>query len=236
MKTLEIKGALRQDLGKKESRDLRKQGLVPCVMYGGEKNLHFSAHENHFKKLVYTPDVFLVKLEVDGQAYDAVMQDIQFHPVSDSIIHIDFVEVFQDKKVTVNLPVKLTGDSVGLLAGGKLRQRRRSLKVNGLIQDMPDRLELDLTDLDIGDSLKIGDLNYDNLEILDPPRAMVVGVVSSRLIAKGLREALPEEVEEVAEEEEAVEGEAPAAEETPAAEEEGFSKEGSSKKEFYKEG
>ena len=230
MKTLEIKGSIRQDLGKKKSKDLRKQELIPCVMYGGEKNLHFSAHENQFKKLVYTPDVFLVKLEVDGQAFNAVMQDIQFHPVSDSIIHIDFVQVFDDKKVTVNLPVRLTGSSVGILAGGKLRQRRRNLKVNGLIKDMPDRLEIDLTDLDIGDSLKVGDLTYDNLEVLDPPRAMVAGVVSSRLIAKGLREALPEEVEEVAAEE-VEEGEALPTDEAPSAEEEG-----SSKKEFYKEG
>ena len=226
MKTLEIKGSLRQSLGKKESRDLRNQGHVPCVMYGGEKNIHFSAHENQFKKLVYTPDVFLVKLDVDGQSFDAVMQDIQFHPVNDSIIHIDFVQVFGDRKVTVNLPVRLTGSSVGIRAGGKLRQRRRYLKVNGLIKDMPDRLEIDLTDLDIGDSLKIGDLDYDNLEILDPPRAMVVGVVSSRLVAKGLREAVPEEGEEVAAEvAEGEEAEAPAGEEAPAAQEEGSSEE-----------
>ena len=203
MKTLEIKGSLRQGLGKKESRDLRKQGHVPCVMYGGEKNIHFSAHENQFKKLVYTPDVFLVKLDIDGETFDAVMQDIQFHPVSDSIIHIDFVQVFGDRKVTVNLPVRLTGSSVGIRAGGKLRQRRRFLKVNGLIKDMPDRLEIDLTDLDIGDSVKIADLAYDNLEILDPPRAMVVAVISSRLAMKGME--IPETVEEEAEGE--VEGE-----------------------------
>jgi len=225
MKTLEIKGALRQGLGKKESKDLRKQGIIPCVMYGGEKNLHFSAHENQFKKLIYTPDVFLVKLEVDGQAFDAVMQEIQFHPVTDSILHIDFVQVFPDKKVTVNLPVELTGSSVGIRAGGKLRQRRRNLKVNGLIKDMPDRLEIDLSDLDIGDSMKVGDLSYNNLEVLDPPRAMVAGVVSSRLIAKGMQEAVPEEVEEEVAEEALEEGETPATDEAPAAEEEGSSQE-----------
>jgi len=233
MKTFEIKGSLRQDLGKKKSKDLRNQGLVPCVMYGGEKNQHFSAHENEFKKLIYTPDVYLVKVVLDGQTFDAVMQDIQFHPVSDAIIHIDFVQVFPDKKVTVNLPVRLTGSSVGIRAGGKLRQRRRNLKVNGLIKDMPDRLEIDLSDLDIGESLKVGDLSYDNLDVLDPARAMVVGVVSSRLISKGMEEAVPEEVEEVAEEEvaEGEEGAAAPSEEGSAAEEEG-----SSKKEFYKEG
>lgn len=223
MKTLEIKGALRQGLGKKESKDLRKQEIIPCVMYGGEKNLHFSAHENQFKKLVYTPEVFLVKLEIDGQAFDAIMQDIQFHPVTDSIIHIDFIQVFPDKKVTVNLPVTLTGSSVGIRAGGKLRQRRRNLKVNGLIKDMPDRLEVDLSDLDIGESMKVGDLSYDNLDVLDPPRAMIVGVVSSRLISKGMEEAVPEEVEEVVVEGE--EGDVPPTEDGTPAEEEESSKE-----------
>jgi large subunit ribosomal protein L25 len=224
MKTLEIKGSLREGLGKKESRNLRNQELVPCVMYGGEKNLHFSAQENQFKKLVYTPDVFLVNLELEGQSFQAVMQDIQFHPVNDEILHIDFVQIFPDKAVTVSLPVRLTGSSVGIRGGGKLRQRRRHLKVRGLIKDMPDRLEIDISDLDIGDSLKINDLTYDNLEVLDPPRAMVVGVVSSRLVAKGLREALPEEVEEVAAED-AAEGAAPAAPDAPSAEEEGPSPE-----------
>jgi large subunit ribosomal protein L25 len=225
MKTFEIKGSLRQNPGKKNSKDLRKQGIIPCVMYGGDKNLHFSAHENEFKKLIYTPDVFLVKLEVDGQSFDAVMQEIQFHPVTDRIIHIDFVQIFPDKKVTVNLPVSLTGSSVGIRSGGKLRQRRHSLKVNGLIKDMPDRLEIDLTDLDIGDSLKIGDLKYDNLEILDPARAMVAGVVSSRLIAKGLREAVPEEGEEVVEEALAEGEAAPTDQEAPDAQEEETSQE-----------
>jgi large subunit ribosomal protein L25 len=224
MKTLEIQGTPRQELGKKSSRDLRKQGFVPCVMYGGEKNVHFSAHENQFKKLVFTPDVYLVKLELEGQVFDTVMQDIQFHSVNDSILHIDFVQVHPDRKVIVNLPIKLTGSSVGIRGGGKLRQRRHYLKVKGFIKDMPDQLDVDMTDLDIGDSLKIGDLTYENLEVLDPPRAMVVGVVSSRLVAKGLREAIPEEGEEVAEE--AVEeGAAPAAEEAPAEEGEDTSQE-----------
>lgn len=224
MKTLEIQGTLRQELGKKGSRDLRKQGFVPCVMYGGETNIHFSAHENQFKKLVFTPDVYLVKLELNGQVHDAVMQEIQFHPVTDSLLHIDFVQVHPEREVTVNLPIKLTGSSVGIRSGGKLRQRRHYLKVKGFIKDMPDQLDIDMTNLDIGDSLKIGDLAYDNLEIIDPPRAMVVGVVSSRLVAKGLREAVPEEGEEVAEEAVA-EAAAPAAEEAPAEEEEDSSQE-----------
>ncbi len=211
MKTFELKASLRKDTGKKESRNLRKQELVPCVLYGGENIIHFTVIEKNLKNLIYTPDVFLVKLNIEEKIYDATIKDIQFHPVSDRILHIDFTEVVPGKTVTINLPVQLTGDSEGLLAGGKLRQRRRSLKVRGLAEHLPDHLDIDITELEIGDSLKVGDLEYDNLEVLDPSRAMIVGVVSSRLIAKGLRETIVEE--EVTEE--AVEG----AEETPAGEE-----------------
>jgi large subunit ribosomal protein L25 len=200
MKTLEIKGSPRAETGKKESRKLRRQGKVPCVIYGGEKNIHFSADRIELEKLIYTPEVYLLKLDLEGEAYNAVMKDIQFHPVSEEILHIDFIQVFDDQKLTMNLPIELTGSSVGIRSGGKLRQRRRQIKVQGLIKDMPDRFAVDMSDLDIGDFLKVGDLSSENLEILDPPRAMVVGVVSSRLIAKGLRE-------EVVEEEEAIEGE-----------------------------
>jgi len=207
MKTLEIKGFPRTQTGKKESSKIRRQGSVPCVIYGGEKNVHFSAQKNELAKLIYTPDVYLLKLDLEGEQFEAIMQDVQFHPVSDEILHIDFVQVFTDKKLIINLPIELAGTSVGILEGGKLRQRRRQIKVQGLLKDMPDRLEVDMSHLDIGEFLKIGDLNFENLEILDPPRAMVVGVVSSRLIAKGLREAEVEE--EVTEEEvtdEAAEG------------------------------
>ncbi|HEC42035.1 MAG TPA: 50S ribosomal protein L25/general stress protein Ctc [Bacteroides sp.] len=219
MKTFELKASLRKDTGKKESKNLRKQELVPCVIYGGEKIVHFAVIEKNFKNLIYTPDVFLVKLDIDGEKYDAVIQDIQFHPVSDRILHVDFSQVVDGKAVTINLPIELTGNSLGMLDGGKLRQRRRSLKVKGLAEHMPDYLEVDITSLDIGDSMKVGDLEYENLEVLDPQRAMVVGVVSSRLIAKGMQEAVVEEeevIEEVLEgDEEAVAGEegAPAAEE-----------------------
>ena len=225
MKTFELKASLRKDTGKRESKNLRKQDLVPCVLYGGEKIVHFAVIEKSFQYLIYTPKVFLIKLDVEGEKYDAVIKDIQFHPVSDRILHVDFAQVVDGKEVTINLPIKLTGNSAGMLAGGKLRQRRRSLKVKGLAEHMPDHLDVDITTLEIGESLKVGDLEYDNLEVLDPHRAMVVGVVSSRLIAKGMEEAVIEE-EEVAEE--AVEGEEEAVEgdtEAPAATEEDKSEE-----------
>ena len=201
MKTLEIKGFPRTQTGKKETKKIRKQGQVPCVIYGGDKNIHFSSEVLDLKKLVYTQDSYLVKIEIDGNTYESVLQESQFHPVSDEILHMDFVQVFSDKKVIVNLPIVLKGTSIGIKEGGKLRQRRRYIKVQGLIKDMPDMLEVDMTELDIGDFLKIADLNYNNLEILDPAKAMVVGVVSSRLIAKGMEEEVIEE--------EVVEGEVP---------------------------
>jgi len=185
------------------------------VLYGGEKNVHFAVNEKQFKNLIFTHDVYLVKLDVDGEKFDAFIKDIQFHPVSDHIIHVDFAQVSVGKKVTLELPIQLTGNAAGILAGGKLRQRRRKLKVKGLVEHMPEHLEIDISSLEIGDSLKVGDIAYENLEVLDAPRAMVAGVVSSRLVAKGLREALPEEV---AEAEAAVETEA--VEEEEAAEEE----------------
>jgi large subunit ribosomal protein L25 len=212
MQTYEIKGSIREKTGKKHSIFLRKQGMVPCVLYGGEKNIHFYAPEKGFKNLVFTPKVYLIKLDLDGDQYQAVVQDIQYHPVSDDVIHVDFKQVFSDREVILNVPLKLTGNSVGILGGGKLRQRRRHMKVKGLISHIPEYLEIDITDVNIGDFIKIQDLTFDNLEILDPPRAMVIGVVSSRLVAKGMLTPEEEEPEEAVEGEE-VEGEE--GEETP---------------------
>lgn len=212
MKTFEIKGSLREKTGKKPARDLRKSELVPCVLYGLDENIHFYIERNIFPHLVYTSNAYLIKLDIDGKQYDAILQEVQYHPVTDMIQHADFVRVIEGKKVTMKIPVRLTGTSVGLKSGGKLRQRRRYMKVKGLVKDMPEFCDIDITDVDIGDFIKVGDLNFENLEILDPPRAMVVGVVSSRLVAKGLREPVAEEVEEEKVEEE-VEEEEPGAEE-----------------------
>ncbi|MGD2033717.1 MAG: 50S ribosomal protein L25/general stress protein Ctc [Bacteroidales bacterium] len=205
MKTIEIKADPRKVVGKKHSKTLREQGLVPCVIYGGEEVIHIAAPENEFRHIIYTHDAYLVKLNVEGKIYQAILQDAQFHPVTDHLLHIDFIRIFDDKPATITLPVVLTGSSAGIREGGKLRQRRRYLKVKGLIKDLPDNLTIDITDLQIGDFVKVEDLNYENLELLDPHRAMVVGIASSR-VAKGMEEALPE-VEEGAEGEEAAEGE-----------------------------
>jgi large subunit ribosomal protein L25 len=220
MKTITIDVERRTELGKKSTRDLRKLDHVPCVMYGGAEVIHFHAHENDFRHIVYSPIAYIVQLKIDGQAHKAVMQDLQFHPVTDKLHHIDFVEVADDRPVTVELPIKLVGDSIGIKNGGKSRQRRRVLKVRGLIEHLPDALDLDITNVEIGDVVKIGDLSYENLEILDPARSMIYSVVSSRVSMKGMEIEEPEV--EAEEGEEAAEGEeAPAegaAEEETAAE------------------
>ena len=215
MKTIAISAEKRTELGKKSTRDLRKDNHVPCVMYGGAEVIHFHAHENDFRHIVYTPSAFIVEVDLDGKKHKAVMHELQFHPVTDKLYHIDFVEVFDDKPVTVEVPIKLVGAAIGLKDGGKPRQRRRVLKVRGLVQHLPDELDIDVTDIAIGDVIKIGDLSYENLEILDPSRSMIFAVVSSR-ISKGMEmgeaEAEAEEAAEAAAEAAAEGGEAPAAE------------------------
>lgn len=197
MKTIEIKGVLRDHLGKKSTAILRSEGNIPCVLYGGKENMHFYAHENEFRRLIYTPEVYLVNLVIDGKNYPAVMKDLQFHPVTDMLQHLDFMQVYEDKPVTIDIPVKITGESAGVKAGGKLKIKRRTLKVRGMTKDIPDHLTVDITGLEIGQSIKIGDLSFNNLEIIDNKRAMIVGVAVSRAAMKE-EEAAPAEGAEAA--------------------------------------
>ena len=184
MKTLEIKGSFRTDLGKKSSKQVRKEGHVPCVIYGKEKNIHFHTHEINFKNLVFTPEAHLVKLVIDDKEYKAVLKDMQFHPVSDKIIHADFIEVFDNKHVTISIPIKVTGDSVGVIAGGKLSIKKRSLKVKALPGDLPEFLPVDITNLKIHDGVKVGDLSFDKIELLDMKKALVLSIATSRVAQK----------------------------------------------------
>lgn len=184
MKTIEIKAVSRTTFGKKSTNSLRAEGNVPCVMYRENGNLHFYAPEGAFRGLVYTPDVFLVNLLVDGEGHVAVMKDLQFHPVTDRLLHIDFMQISQVKPVILDIPLKITGASIGVKAGGKLSVKRRALRVKGLTKDMPEHITIDITNLGIGESIKIGDLAYENLEIIDNKRAMVVAVEVSRVSIK----------------------------------------------------
>ena len=191
MKTIEIQANLRKEFGKKGANALRADQNVLCELYGGDENVHFYAHKNAFKGLIYTPDVHLVKLNIEGKKYNAIMKEVQFHPVTASILHIDFIQVFDDKPVVMNIPVKIEGTSVGIKAGGKLNLKRRSLKAKGLVKHFPEHLSIDITELNIGDSIKIGDLNYKNLEIIDNKRNVIVGVISTRNAQKEEETAAP---------------------------------------------
>lgn len=184
MKTIEIIGSFRKELGKKSSRELRKAGNVPCVVYGGKENIHFFSHENNFTKLIYTPDAHLVHLKIEGREYRAILKEIQFHPVSDRINHVDFTEVFDDKPISIGIPISVSGDSVGVIAGGKLRIRKRSIMVRGLVADIPEHLPIDITDLKIHDSVKVGDLSYDKIELIDMKKSMVLTIATSRVAQK----------------------------------------------------
>ncbi|HEX2976351.1 MAG TPA: 50S ribosomal protein L25/general stress protein Ctc [Bacteroidales bacterium] len=192
MKTIEIKGTLRAETGKKSSKQIRKSGGVPCVIYGKEQNIHFYAEELGFKNLVYTHEAHLVRVVLDDQVYNAVLKDIQFHPVSDRIQHIDFIQIFEDKPVVIGVPVTVTGTSAGVLAGGKLFIKKRNLKVKGLPKDLPEYLTIDITNLKIHQSIKVGDLSFDKIELLDPKKDMVVGIATSRVAQKGEGEAAAE--------------------------------------------
>ena len=189
MKSLAISVIEREKVGKSNTRSLRNQGNVPCVLYGGEKQVCFYAHENDFRNLVNTPDVYVVELDISGKKTRAIMKDIQFHPVTDRILHIDFLEVFEDKEITISIPVILNGLSIGVRNGGNLMFRRRKIITRGLIDKMPDAIELDIEHLKIGQFIYIKDLDQDGCEFLAPDNAVVVGV-------KTARAAIEEEVEE----------------------------------------
>ena len=192
MKSLAISVKKRDNVGKASSKALRNQGKVPCVLYGGEKQVCFYAHENDLRKLVYTSDVFLVELDVEGTKTSCVMQDIQFHPVTDNILHVDFLEVFEDKEVTVEIPVILNGLAIGVRNGGNLLFRRKKIVTRAVPSKLPDAIEIDISDLSIGDFVYIRDLKSDDYSFLAPDGSVVVGVKTARAAIE----------EEVADEEE----------------------------------
>ncbi len=200
MKTIEIKGFKRETVGKKATKQLRKDGSVPCVLYGGKEVVHFHAPENEFNNLFYTPNVYLVNIDIDGKKYSTILKDSQFHPVSDKPLHVDFLEIDMKAPITIDVPVKVEGFAIGVQSGGILVLERRKLAVRALSQNLPDNLAINVEDLEIGKARKIGDLNFDNLELLDAQNAVVVAVRLTRA-------ARAEQDEELGEGEEGEEGE-----------------------------
>ena len=180
MKTIEVKGSLRQELGKTTSKNLRKQEQVPCELYGKGENVHFHVHETAFKQLVFSPNAYLVNLDIDGKNYQAVMRDVQFHPVSDKILHADFYQIDEKSEVWMKIPVRLEGSAVGVLQGGKLVQKLRKVRVKALPNNLPDEIVVDINKLGLGKSIKIGEINIDGLKFLEPDNAVIVVVKTAR--------------------------------------------------------
>jgi large subunit ribosomal protein L25 len=180
MQSITIKGSQRESVGKVSTKALRNAGKVPCVLYGGDKPLHFSADEVSFKKLVYTANVYTAMIELEGNTYHAILQDIQFHPVSDKILHVDFYQLFDDKLVTMNIPVRLVGSSPGVLNGGSLRFAMRKLSVRALPADLPDFINANISKLRIGHKFIVAELENDKFSILHPENSVVVQVRTAR--------------------------------------------------------
>lgn len=187
MKSIELKGTIREKVGKAGSKTIRAAENVPCILYGGKSSVYFSVIEKDLKHILYTPHVYLINLDVNGQKYLAKIQELQFHPVSDAVNHIDFYEVSDDKEIIIDLPVLVTGNSIGVREGGKLIQDKRKVKVKGLVKHIPDEITVDISDIIIGKSIKVGDLVHKNLEFLDLKHSPVVSVKVTR-IAKAAEE------------------------------------------------
>ena len=182
MKTYELKGEVREDFGKKAARSYRSEGLIPCVVYGGsnEKNLNFVVKKSDVRNLIYTPEVYLISLVLDGKPMMAILKEIQFHPVKDNILHIDFLHVFPSIPVIIELPVRLTGLAAGVKSGGKLSLDLRKLKVRALAEKLPEELVIDVQNLELGKSIQVGELNFEGLELLTPKNAVVCRVQLTR--------------------------------------------------------
>lgn len=180
MKSVSISGSPRVNVGKKDAKETRRKGFIPCVIYGGKEQTHFVADEKEFKKLVYTPEVYKADITVGDKKYTTVMQEIQFHPISDSILHIDFLELVPGKYVTVEVPVKITGTSPGVRDGGLLKQAFRKLKVSALPDDLPESITVDISGLKIGQGIKVKQIELNGVKVLDNPQSEVVGVKNKR--------------------------------------------------------
>ena len=196
MKSIELKAEKRTEVGKKSTKQLRKEKKVPCVLYGGEKNIHFTSLASNFRPLIFTPNSYIVNLDVDGEKFIAILKDSQFHPVSDEILHLDFLQVFEENQVNIHVPVVLTGFAEGVKEGGKLRQDLRKIFVKAFMKDLPDFVEVAIDELNVGESVLIKDLTFDNLELLVAESRVVAAVVLTRASISAVDREEGEEGEE----------------------------------------
>lgn len=193
MKSVSISGSPRENVGKKDARAQRNQGMIPCVIYGGKDQKMFVVDERQFKDLLYTPEVKYAEVNINGDVRKAIVQEVQFHAITDKLLHVDFLEVVDGKPITIELPFKIKGTSPGVLKGGLLKKRVRKLKVRGLLENIPEEIIADISPLDINDMMKIGDLHIDNLEIVDNPNKVILQVVPTRGSAAATAEEGAEE-------------------------------------------
>jgi large subunit ribosomal protein L25 len=210
MKTVSMSGSRREGVGKKDAKKHRREGRVPCVLYGGKEEVHFAVEEKHLIKLLFTPETFFIKLNVDGSEYDCILKDVQYHPVSDHVLHADFLEFTMNKPITVPVPIKLTGNAPGVIQGGRLITKHRKLTATGLPVDMPDHIEIDISNLEVNDKVLVGDIKLKDITLRENPEQFIVKVSTTRMAASMVIEE-EEEAEEGAEEGaegEAAEGEA----------------------------
>lgn len=180
MKSVALSGNKRTERGASNANSLRKEKKVPCNLYGGKESILFAVEEIKFNKLINTPEVQFVDLDIDGAKFKSIIKEVQFHPVTDRTLHVDFLEVANDKSVAIHIPVTVTGTSKGVLSGGKLRMVTRKLKVIGLPAALPETIELDITELNIGQTIKVGDIKKEGLTFLDAANAVVLAVKMSR--------------------------------------------------------
>ena len=184
MKTVSLSGSLRGSVGKKDAKLQRRVGKIPCVMYGGKEQIHFVADEKSFSKILFTPEVYMIKIAIDGKEYDTIYQEIQFHPVTDKLLHVDFLQLIPDKPVVIAIPVKSEGVSPGVLKGGRLEKKLRKVKIKALANDLPDFIMINISSMDIGDSVKISDLKIEGVTFLDAPNNVVIAVRTARQVVE----------------------------------------------------
>jgi len=182
MKTVSMSGLLRANVGKKDAKMNRAEGRVPCVVYGGKEELHFTLDVKDLETIIFTPYTFLIDLDIEGKKITATLQDVQYHPVSDKTLHADFLQVTAGKPIIVSLPIRVEGNSPGVLRGGKLVKKFRKLKVKGLSEYMPEEIVINISKMEIEDSLRISDIKIPNIEILEVMGNLVISVASTRAV------------------------------------------------------
>jgi len=201
-----LSGSLRENVGKKDAKKERRDNRIPAVLYGGKEQVHFSIEERPFKKVFFTPEVSIVKLHIGDREFRAIVQDVQYHPVTDMVLHVDFLQVLPEKPVVIGIPVALQGTPQGVLKGGKLIKKVRKIKVKALVQDLPDEIDINISAMEIGDSIKVGDVKQDKLLFLDAPSSVIVTVRTARAVVEEVAPGAVEGAEAPAEGEKKEEG------------------------------